>query len=140
MPAQSQQCLHSRRVIHKRGTMGKPDQKDLNENMAATQGLSHMITDCKKLFQVSGCSMSSPALPFQDATSRRCGLTSGCWSVASVRGEIRAPIHQQGSCHWSISPESKAQLHLGQLQVASCRTYVQGGCVCPSLPWWDEEL
>lgn len=32
--------------------MGKPDQKDLNENMAATQGLSHMITDCKKLFQV----------------------------------------------------------------------------------------
>ncbi|XP_009332555.1 PREDICTED: stAR-related lipid transfer protein 8 [Pygoscelis adeliae] len=43
----------SPRVIHKRGTMGKPDQKDLNENMAATQGLSHMITDCKKLFQVS---------------------------------------------------------------------------------------
>nr|XP_009675613.1 PREDICTED: stAR-related lipid transfer protein 8 isoform X2 [Struthio camelus australis] len=43
----------SPRMINKRGTMGKPDQKDLNENMAATQGLSHMITDCKKLFQVS---------------------------------------------------------------------------------------
>ncbi|XP_074690989.1 stAR-related lipid transfer protein 8 isoform X4 [Strix aluco] len=43
----------SPRVMQKRGTMGKPDQKDLNENMAATQGLSHMITDCKKLFQVS---------------------------------------------------------------------------------------
>ncbi|NXC43882.1 STA13 protein, partial [Penelope pileata] len=43
----------SPRVMHRRGTMGKPDQKDLNENMAATQGLSHMITDCKKLFQVS---------------------------------------------------------------------------------------
>ncbi|NXE95942.1 STA13 protein, partial [Menura novaehollandiae] len=43
----------SPRAIHKRGTTGKPDQKDLNENMAATQGLSHMITDCKKLFQVS---------------------------------------------------------------------------------------
>ncbi|NWI12386.1 STA13 protein, partial [Crypturellus soui] len=43
----------SPRVMHKRGTMGKPDQKDLSENMAATQGLSHMITDCKKLFQVS---------------------------------------------------------------------------------------
>uniref|UniRef100_A0A8C8RRP4 StAR related lipid transfer domain containing 8 n=1 Tax=Pelusios castaneus TaxID=367368 RepID=A0A8C8RRP4_9SAUR len=42
----------SPRVIQKRGTMGKPDQKDLNENMAATQGLSHMITDCKKLFQI----------------------------------------------------------------------------------------
>ncbi|NXE26422.1 STA13 protein, partial [Ardeotis kori] len=43
----------SPRAMHKRGTTGKPDQKDLNENMAATQGLSHMITDCKKLFQVS---------------------------------------------------------------------------------------
>ncbi|XP_047932301.2 stAR-related lipid transfer protein 8 isoform X2 [Anser cygnoides] len=43
----------SPRAMHRRGTVGKPDQKDLNENMAATQGLSHMITDCKKLFQVS---------------------------------------------------------------------------------------
>ncbi|XP_042336469.1 stAR-related lipid transfer protein 8 isoform X1 [Sceloporus undulatus] len=42
----------SPRMIHKRGTMGKPDQKDLNENMAATEGLSHMIADCKKLFQI----------------------------------------------------------------------------------------
>lgn len=49
-----QQYLIPHRAIHKRGTMGKPDQKDLNENMAATQGLSHMISDCKKLFQVGG--------------------------------------------------------------------------------------
>ncbi|ETE67487.1 StAR-related lipid transfer protein 8 [Ophiophagus hannah] len=42
----------SPRSIHRRGTVGKPDQKDLNENMAATQGLSHMIANCKKLFQV----------------------------------------------------------------------------------------
>uniref|UniRef100_A0A8D0G369 START domain-containing protein n=1 Tax=Sphenodon punctatus TaxID=8508 RepID=A0A8D0G369_SPHPU len=39
-------------MMQKSGNMGKPDQKDLNENMAATQGLSHMITDCKKLFQI----------------------------------------------------------------------------------------
>uniref|UniRef100_A0A674B5P2 StAR related lipid transfer domain containing 8 n=1 Tax=Salmo trutta TaxID=8032 RepID=A0A674B5P2_SALTR len=31
---------------------GKPDHKDLSENMAATQGLSHMIVECKKLFQI----------------------------------------------------------------------------------------
>uniref|UniRef100_A0AAR2LI79 StAR-related lipid transfer protein 8 n=1 Tax=Pygocentrus nattereri TaxID=42514 RepID=A0AAR2LI79_PYGNA len=30
----------------------KPDHKDLSENMAATQCLSHMITECKKLFQI----------------------------------------------------------------------------------------
>ncbi|XP_061454391.1 stAR-related lipid transfer protein 8 isoform X2 [Rhineura floridana] len=43
----------SPRMIHRRATVGKPDQKDLNENMAATQALSHMIADCKKLFQIS---------------------------------------------------------------------------------------
>ncbi|KAG9340152.1 hypothetical protein JZ751_021876, partial [Albula glossodonta] len=43
---------NSPRLIHRRGVAGKPDQKDLNENMAATQGLSHMIVECKKLFQI----------------------------------------------------------------------------------------
>ncbi|XP_001376551.3 stAR-related lipid transfer protein 8 isoform X2 [Monodelphis domestica] len=42
----------SPRVIPRRGQLGKPAPRDLSENMAATQGLSHMITDCKKLFQV----------------------------------------------------------------------------------------
>ncbi|XP_061104546.1 stAR-related lipid transfer protein 13-like isoform X2 [Conger conger] len=42
----------SPRLIPRRGAAGKPDQKDLNENMAATQGLSHMIVECKKLFQI----------------------------------------------------------------------------------------
>ncbi|XP_066570826.1 stAR-related lipid transfer protein 8 isoform X3 [Amia ocellicauda] len=42
----------SPRLIQRRGPSGKPDQKDLNENMAATQGLSHMIIECKKLFQI----------------------------------------------------------------------------------------
>ncbi|XP_039220313.1 stAR-related lipid transfer protein 8-like isoform X2 [Crotalus tigris] len=42
----------SPRSIHRRGPVGKPEQKDLNENMAATQGLSHMIANCKKLFQI----------------------------------------------------------------------------------------
>ncbi|XP_075429687.1 stAR-related lipid transfer protein 8 isoform X2 [Ascaphus truei] len=42
----------SPRMMHKRGASGKPDHKDLSENMAATQGLQHMITECKKLFQI----------------------------------------------------------------------------------------
>ncbi|XP_036404142.1 stAR-related lipid transfer protein 13-like [Megalops cyprinoides] len=42
----------SPRLIHGRSPMSKPDQKDLNENMAATQGLGHMIVECKKLFQI----------------------------------------------------------------------------------------
>uniref|UniRef100_A0A8C5EL75 StAR-related lipid transfer protein 13 n=1 Tax=Gouania willdenowi TaxID=441366 RepID=A0A8C5EL75_GOUWI len=29
-----------------------PDQKDLNENLAATQGLAHMIIECNRLFEI----------------------------------------------------------------------------------------
>ncbi|NXJ76185.1 RHG07 protein, partial [Trogon melanurus] len=33
-------------------SLGKPDQRELSENLAATQGLAHMITECNRLFQV----------------------------------------------------------------------------------------
>ncbi|XP_078268622.1 stAR-related lipid transfer protein 8 [Rhinoraja longicauda] len=42
----------SPRMIRKRGVLSKPDQRDLSENLAATNGLGHMITECKKLFQI----------------------------------------------------------------------------------------
>ena len=41
------------RIKNKRSLVGRPGPRDLSENMAATQGLSYMISDCKKLFQVS---------------------------------------------------------------------------------------
>lgn len=41
------------RVIQKKYATGKPDQKDLNENLAAAQGLAHMIMECDRLFEVS---------------------------------------------------------------------------------------
>ncbi|XP_013931963.1 PREDICTED: stAR-related lipid transfer protein 13-like isoform X1 [Thamnophis sirtalis] len=42
----------SPRVMQKKCTTGKPDQKDLSENLAATQGLAHMITECDRLFEI----------------------------------------------------------------------------------------
>ncbi|XP_067853173.1 stAR-related lipid transfer protein 8 isoform X2 [Heptranchias perlo] len=42
----------SPRVIRRRGVLSKPDQRDLSENLAATEGLGHMIAECKKLFQI----------------------------------------------------------------------------------------
>ncbi|XP_062844536.1 stAR-related lipid transfer protein 8 isoform X2 [Trichomycterus rosablanca] len=47
----------SRRDAASHGLIGrkggaKPDHKDLSENMAATECLSHMISECKKLFQI----------------------------------------------------------------------------------------
>lgn len=38
--------------MHKKYATGRPDQKDLNENLAAAQGLAHMIIECNRLFEV----------------------------------------------------------------------------------------
>ncbi|XP_062379616.1 rho GTPase-activating protein 7 isoform X2 [Sardina pilchardus] len=42
----------SPRVMNRKQNLGKPDQRDLNENLAATHGLAHMIQECRKLFQI----------------------------------------------------------------------------------------
>ncbi|KAM4746904.1 rho GTPase-activating protein 7-like [Rhinophrynus dorsalis] len=42
----------SSRSSQRKYSLGKPDQKDLSENLAATQGLAHMIADCSRLFQL----------------------------------------------------------------------------------------
>ncbi|KAJ8410944.1 hypothetical protein AAFF_G00179790 [Aldrovandia affinis] len=42
----------SPRVMQRKQSLGKPDQRDLQENLAATHGLAHMIAECKKLFQI----------------------------------------------------------------------------------------
>ncbi|XP_029027653.1 stAR-related lipid transfer protein 13 isoform X3 [Betta splendens] len=42
----------SPRAMQKKYATGRPDQKDLNENLAATQGLARMITECNRLFEI----------------------------------------------------------------------------------------
>ncbi|XP_044309549.1 rho GTPase-activating protein 7-like [Varanus komodoensis] len=42
----------SSRCSQRKYSTGKPDQRDLSENLAATQGLAHMIMECHRLFQV----------------------------------------------------------------------------------------
>lgn len=37
---------------HRKYSLGRPDQRDLSENLAATQGLATMITEVQRLFQV----------------------------------------------------------------------------------------
>uniref|UniRef100_A0AAR2LT32 StAR-related lipid transfer protein 13 n=1 Tax=Pygocentrus nattereri TaxID=42514 RepID=A0AAR2LT32_PYGNA len=53
----------SPRAMQKKYATGRPDQKDLNENLAATQGLAHMITECNRLFEVSLGNFLSLSLP-----------------------------------------------------------------------------
>uniref|UniRef100_A0A803U1Q6 Rho-GAP domain-containing protein n=1 Tax=Anolis carolinensis TaxID=28377 RepID=A0A803U1Q6_ANOCA len=42
----------SSRSSQRKYSIGKPDQRDLSENLAATQGLAHMIMECHRLFQI----------------------------------------------------------------------------------------
>ncbi|NXN52493.1 RHG07 protein, partial [Rynchops niger] len=42
----------STRSGQRKCSLGKPDQRELSENLAATQGLAHMIMECNRLFQV----------------------------------------------------------------------------------------
>lgn len=42
----------SPRSSQRKCSLGKPDQRELSENLAATQGLAHMIMECNRLFQV----------------------------------------------------------------------------------------
>nr|XP_028573317.1 rho GTPase-activating protein 7-like isoform X1 [Podarcis muralis] len=42
----------SSRSSQRKHSTGKPDQRDLSENLAATQGLAHMIMECNRLFQI----------------------------------------------------------------------------------------
>ncbi|KAL4660033.1 rho GTPase-activating protein 7-like isoform X1 [Arapaima gigas] len=40
------------KLSHRKYSLGRPDQRDLSENLAATQGLAHMVSECPRLFQV----------------------------------------------------------------------------------------
>ncbi|XP_015269478.1 PREDICTED: stAR-related lipid transfer protein 8 [Gekko japonicus] len=94
----------SPRMVQKRGTVGKPDQKDLNENMAATQALSHMITGCKKLFQVpqdmmlrmySSCVSADahPALSVSELMSRHLSW-AGTDSPADLEASVQSLLKE----------------------------------------------
>ncbi|XP_051903964.1 rho GTPase-activating protein 7 isoform X2 [Hippocampus zosterae] len=40
------------RSSHRKYSLGRPDQRDLSENLAATQGLAEMISEAQRLFQI----------------------------------------------------------------------------------------
>ncbi|XP_046948501.1 stAR-related lipid transfer protein 8 isoform X1 [Lynx rufus] len=80
----------SPRIRNKRSIVGRPGPRDLSENMAATQGLSHMINDCKKLFQVP-----------QDMVLQLCGSYSA--AELSFPGPALAELRQAQAAGMSLS-------------------------------------
>uniref|UniRef100_A0A673VL02 StAR related lipid transfer domain containing 8 n=2 Tax=Suricata suricatta TaxID=37032 RepID=A0A673VL02_SURSU len=80
----------SPRIRNKHSLVGRPGLRDLSENMAATQGLSHMISDCKKLFQVP-----------QDMVLQLCGSYSA--AELSPPGPALAELRQAQAAGMSLS-------------------------------------
>nr|XP_012591718.1 stAR-related lipid transfer protein 8 isoform X2 [Microcebus murinus] len=80
----------SPRIKSKRSLVGRPGPRDLSENMAATQGLSHMISDCKKLFQVP-----------QDMVLQLCGSYSA--AELSAPGPALAELRRAQAAGVSLS-------------------------------------
>ncbi|XP_008567077.1 PREDICTED: stAR-related lipid transfer protein 8 isoform X1 [Galeopterus variegatus] len=80
----------SPRIRSKHSLVGRPGPRDLSENMAATQGLSHMISDCKKLFQVP-----------QDMVLQLCGSYSA--AELSPPGPALAELRQAQAAGMSLS-------------------------------------
>lgn len=54
--------------MQKKYATGRPDQKDLNENLAATQGLAHMIIECNRLFEVQKPTSTDARMQFPQAS------------------------------------------------------------------------
>ncbi|KAJ8266694.1 hypothetical protein GJAV_G00133570 [Gymnothorax javanicus] len=57
----------SPRAMQKKYATGRPDQKDLSENFAATQGLAHMITECNQLFEIPPEMVAQSRNPYLEA-------------------------------------------------------------------------
>lgn len=72
------------RSSQRKCSLGKPDQRELSENLAATQGLAHMITECNRLFQVWGL--------LSHHKSRGRGLLPGAWGQLSIGAAEGCPL------------------------------------------------
>ncbi|XP_036379847.1 stAR-related lipid transfer protein 13 isoform X2 [Megalops cyprinoides] len=82
----------SPRAMQKKYATGRPDQKDLNENLAATQGLAHMITECNRLFEI----------PHEMVTQSRNSYVEADLSAPSLEELCKQLEEEDGSYHTHV--------------------------------------
>lgn len=107
--------------MNRKQTLGKPDQRDLNENLAATHGLAHMIQECRKLFRVSG---------LQQHTTLR---TSTQQTVNEMTGSASCIMRLTVSCQTPPVPASVLETNTAPLTFPMlCYDYIKYMCQQPS--------
>ncbi|KAF7660885.1 hypothetical protein LDENG_00273140 [Lucifuga dentata] len=89
----------SPRSIQRKYTTGRPDQKDLNENLAATQGLAHMITECQHLFQVPEEMVTQSRNSYMEAELLAPPLDELCKAHEEEVDEAEEEEDEEGSYH-----------------------------------------
>ncbi|XP_056300704.1 stAR-related lipid transfer protein 13 isoform X5 [Pseudoliparis swirei] len=89
----------SPRSIQKKYTTGRPDQKDLNENLAATQGLCHMITECQCLFQITEEMVTQSRNSYMEAELMVPPLDELCKAHEEEVDEDEEEEDEEGSYH-----------------------------------------
>ncbi|XP_076024425.1 stAR-related lipid transfer protein 13-like isoform X3 [Genypterus blacodes] len=89
----------SPRSIQRKYTTGRPDQKDLNENMAATQGLAHMITEGQRLFQVPEEMVTQSRNSYMEAELLAPPLDELCKAQEEELDEEEEEDDEEGSYH-----------------------------------------
>ncbi|XP_055738084.1 stAR-related lipid transfer protein 13-like isoform X1 [Salvelinus fontinalis] len=83
----------SPRSIQRKYATGRPDQKDLNENLAATQGLSHMITECQRLFEIPQETVSQSCNSYREAELLATPLAELCKTHEEEEEEEEGSYH-----------------------------------------------
>ncbi|CAL8349238.1 unnamed protein product [Arctogadus glacialis] len=83
----------SPRALQKKYATGRPDQKDLNENLAATQGLAHMITECNRLFEIPHEMVTQSRNSYVEADLQAPTLSELCRLLEEDDGSL--PTHME---------------------------------------------
>uniref|UniRef100_A0A7N6A900 StAR-related lipid transfer protein 13 n=2 Tax=Anabas testudineus TaxID=64144 RepID=A0A7N6A900_ANATE len=92
----------SPRSIQRKYATGRPDQKDLNENLAATQGLAHMISECQHLFQIPEEMVSQSRNSYMEAELMVPPLDELCKAHEEEVEEEEEEDDEEGSYHAHI--------------------------------------
>ncbi|KAM8854334.1 stAR-related lipid transfer protein 13 isoform 3-T5 [Synchiropus picturatus] len=90
----------SPRAMRKKYATGRPDQKDLNENSAATQGLAHMIIECNRLFEIPHEMVTQSRNSYVEADLHAPTIDELCKQLEDDDGTYRT--HMDGSLQYLL--------------------------------------
>ncbi|KAJ8256456.1 hypothetical protein COCON_G00186080 [Conger conger] len=125
----------SPRAMQKKYSTGRPDQKDLNENLAATQGLAHMINECNRLFEIPHEMVTQSRNSYVDADLHPPTLEELCKQLEEDDGAYHTHADGPGAYHTHADGPGAYHTHtdgLVQRLLKEARDKSKGWASCSS--------